>query len=316
MQPKPVSERRCSYVVAIDEALSDASALRDHLAAMSRAGCETIVLDASRAPRFAENHRLLRWVARHLPLETSCDFLRSAAAAASCDAVIVADPAVRYTPAAIAAICEQLERHDVVEPQEYLDPMPWWSGIEAGRILLVRGALPVREPVRTFAFRQKVARALFPHELLGESDPLRRLDRIGFDVYSDPGLFVRREPPPLGVWLRERRAMVTGGAAVPARSVLFFALLPIAIVLGLVAGLKAAAGYAGALAIGTAVVALRGRRGASAFFPLRACLFAPVWLFERSLGVYWALLHRMRGAAGVAARPDETERVARIASGE
>jgi hypothetical protein len=302
-------------VVAIEEAPADLGALRDYLATIARAGCETVILDASPAPQFEEHRRVLRWVARHLPLETPCDFLRAAAAAASCDAVVVADVAVRYTPAAIAAICEQLDGHDVVEPQEYLDPMPWWSGIDAARMLLRRGVPPLREPVRTFAFRQKVARALFPHELLGESDPVRRLHRIGFDVHAAPELFVRREPPALAEWLRERPAN-SDGAAVPVRSALLVALLPIAVVLALVAGLKAAAGYAGALALGTVALAFRGRRGARMVFPLRACFFAPLSLLDRSIGVYVALWRRMRRKGGVTSRPDESERAARIASGE
>ena len=42
-------------------------------------------------------------------------------------------------------------------------------------------------------------------------------------------------------------------------------------------------------------LALRGRAGASAFFPLHACLFAPLWVLERSVSVYWALFRKLRG---------------------
>ena len=64
-------------------------------------------------------------------------------------------------------------------------------------------------------------------------------------------------------------------------------------------------------------LALRGRAGAATFFPLRAVLFAPLWVFERSVSVYWALIRRLRGS-------DEPMRVAvpdrargtRVASGE
>ncbi|HLJ75698.1 MAG TPA: hypothetical protein VKU62_13985, partial [Thermoanaerobaculia bacterium] len=61
-------------------------------------------------------------------------------------------------------------------------------------------------------------------------------------------------------------------------------------------------------------LALRGRIGASRFFPLRACFFAPLWILQRSLSVYWALLWRVSG--GVEPRripavvPTQNEQVA------
>ena len=60
--------------------------------------------------------------------------------------------------------------------------------------------------------------------------------------------------------------------------------------------------YAGVIAFASIGLALRGRAGASAFFPLRTCLFAPLWVFERSVSVYWALLRKLRGAEADHAR--------------
>jgi hypothetical protein len=37
---------------------------------------------------------------------------------------------------------------------------------------------------------------------------------------------------------------------------------------------------------------VRGRIGAAQFFPMRACLLAPLWVFERAVSVYWALFRR------------------------
>ena len=66
------------------------------------------------------------------------------------------------------------------------------------------------------------------------------------------------------------------------------------------------------------VLALRGRGGATAFFPLRACLCAPLWVFERSLSVYWALFRKLQASSTDAARPAVAERGAgaKVASGE
>jgi hypothetical protein len=58
-----------------------------------------------------------------------------------------------------------------------------------------------------------------------------------------------------------------------------------------------AGGYFGAIAFASIALALRGRVGAGSVFPLRACFYAPLWVVERSVSVYWALGLRMRGAA-------------------
>jgi hypothetical protein len=66
--------------------------------------------------------------------------------------------------------------------------------------------------------------------------------------------------------------------------------------LAVLGGVRLAGSYASVIAFATVALALRGRAGAAQFFPLRACLFAPLWVFERSVSVYWALYRRVRGA--------------------
>ncbi|HEY2323384.1 MAG TPA: hypothetical protein VGJ82_11045, partial [Thermoanaerobaculia bacterium] len=117
----------------------------------------------------------------------------------------------------------------------------------------------------------------------------------GAEVVSAPELFVRRCPPHLGEWLRERPREAGLDFDVPAKSAFFFALIPMAILLTLMGSGRLAIGYISAVAFASLVLAVRGRMGAGAFFPLRACLYAPVWVFERSVSVYWALLQRMSG---------------------
>jgi hypothetical protein len=83
----------------------------------------------------------------------------------------------------------------------------------------------------------------------------------------------------------------------PVKTVFFFAMLPMAMLLLIAGGARVAAGYAGAVAFASIVLAARGRSGAAAFFPLRVCLYAPLWVLERSMSVYWALLRKVRFAA-------------------
>ncbi len=90
-----------------------------------------------------------------------------------------------------------------------------------------------------------------------------------------------------------------------------------AVVMALLAGSRVAGGYAGAIAVGSMVLALRGRSGAASFFPLRVCLCAPIWVLERSLSVYWALFQKLRSASEASRVSYADGRTSeRVASGE
>ena len=86
-----------------------------------------IVVDRSGSE---ENRRVLRWVGRYV--HTLTDTVRAAIDLTSCDKVIVADASVRYSMDSLDMMGVLLELHEVVEPQVYFDPLPWWGGIEAG----------------------------------------------------------------------------------------------------------------------------------------------------------------------------------------
>ena len=276
------------------------------------AGCEVIVVDDS--PAFDRNRRVLRWVGRHVPpmprhraLSGTVDTFRAALDLASCEKIIVANARVRHDAATIAAMCTLLDRHEVVEPQDYYDPLPWWGGIDAGRMLVHRGIEPLPDHGATFGFRRAAVRGLHDAFDDGGDDAVRRLQAQGAAVHSAGSLFVRCEPPAVASWLRERARQANDDFALPVKTAFFFALLPVAVVLLAFGGASLASGYAGALVVGSLALALRGRAGAAEVFPLRACLYAPLWLLERSVSVYWALFRKVTGAT--------VERPAEVASG-
>jgi len=298
--------QRCSYVVVF-EGTDGAGTLRDFadsLTSMSAAGCETIVLDCSEGETFEAHRRVLRWVARHVAIRPehlspsgSVDPIRAAALVSCCEKVIVAGADVRYTDESIARVCELLDRHEVVEPQDYLDPLPWWSGIEAGRILVNRALDPQPDHGTTFGFRRSVVNGL-PSLGAGDvtGDQIRRLESAGVEVYAPAQVFVKREPSTLADWVAERPAQAGHDFALPVRSAFFFSLLPLLAALAFFGGFQLAGGFALAIALGSVAFAIRGRFEASRYFPLRATLFAPLWVFERSVSVWWALSLRLRGA--------------------
>ena len=285
MRHRKLSDRRCSYVVVVDgDCGGDLREFAAYLSDLGVAKCEVIILDASSEHTFARHRRVLCWVGRHVAarprhrnLVGAIDTLRVAVDLASCDKVIVAQPTVRYDAAAIDELCARLDTHESVEPQDYLQPLPWWGGIEAGRILVHRAIEPAAQGV-TFAFRRNAVHGV------------RDLERV-----HAPDVFVRRMPPSVDQWLQERPRIAGEDFNFPIKTAFFMALIPLAILLAAAGGLRLAGGYASAIAFAAVALAVRGRVGAAPFFPLTACLYAPLWVLERSVSVYWALFRRLRG---------------------
>ena len=288
MRHRNPNDRRCSYLVIIDgESIADLREFAAYLSDLGVAKCEVVIVDNSSEHTFARHRRTLCWVGRHVaprPLHRGAhgpiDPLRVAQDLASCDKVIVADPNVRYNTQALDELCTMLDSHDAVAPQDYLDPLPWWSGIEAGRMLVHRGIEPLPVHAATFGFRKAAVRdsaALDPRTLV-----------------AGENVFVRRLPPRLYEWIDERPRQADDDFNFPMKTAFFFALLPLALLLASFGGAGLAGTYAGTIAFGAFALAVRGRIGATSFFPMRACLLAPLWVFERSVSVYWALFRRAK----------------------
>jgi len=304
MRHKRNADRRCTYVVAIENAGEGAGIplrdLADYFAFLGTHGCDVVVFDSSPREVFEENRRILRWVSRHVAITAPFDVVRTSAELARTEKIIVAREDVRYDVTDIQDICTMLDLHEVVEPQEYLESLPWWGGIEAGRMLLHRGIEPLPDHGATFGFRRAALRALRGFDATATLDPVRRLATFGAEVFSAFELFVKRRPPALAEWLRERPRAAGDDFSMPVKTAFFFTLIPMALLLFAFGGARVAIGFTGAVAFGSIVLALRGRVGASAFFPLRACFYAPLWLLERSVSVYWALMRSTTRPASVA----------------
>lgn len=318
MKRKPAQERRCSYVVVLDSPIASDDELRDlasHLSTLTLADCDVVILDRAPRAEFERHRRSLRWVGRHVAVRAEhllpdgrIDAVRAAADFAACDKVIVATDDIRYTPHALEQTAQLLDLHEVVEPQDYFDPLPWWGGIDAGRILVHRGIEPSPDHGATFGFRRNPIRALRGLGVIDtHDDPVRRLVARGAEVFPACDVFVRRKPQPLERWLGARPRIAGDDFVLPMKTAFFFALVPLLVLLAVVGDARLAAGYAGLIAFASVALALRGRNGAAAYFPLRACLFAPLWLLERGLSVYWALARKLREETSPAAVPQTGE---------
>lgn len=328
MRRKQPQEHRCSYVVWLDRAAATPDELRDlatYLSTVGLSDCDVVILDASPRLQFDVQRQTLRWVGRHMPVpaayrlsDGSIDLVRAAAEVAACEKVIVATEDVRYSAVELEQICQLLDSHEVVEPQDYLEPLPWWGGVEAARILVHRGIEPQPDHGPTFGFRRTTVRGLRTLELTdANDDQVRRLVATGAEVFPAYDVFVRREPPAFDDWLSQRPRHAGDDFTMPVKTAFFFALMPLLALVALLGGTRLAGGYAGVIAFASVVLAIRGRSGAATVFPLRAVFFAPLWVFERSVSVYWALFRKLRGVEAPAQVPvPQRASGTKVASGE
>ncbi|HVR38955.1 MAG TPA: hypothetical protein VMU84_07645 [Thermoanaerobaculia bacterium] len=283
---------------------ADLESLAPYLSSLGVADCDVVVLDASPRPVFDDHRRVLRWVARHLPAASGNNAaLQLAIDRSACEKVILASHDIRYTPSQIDQLCDLLELHEVVEPHEYFAPAPWWSRVDAGRALVHRGVDPYADHGATFAFRRSAIRGLRGIRELDDDPPVRKLIANGAEVHPATDVFVLRIAPALPEWIAERPRQAMDDFAMPMKTAFFFTLAPMLLLLALLGGLRLASSYASAIAFASIVLAVRGRSGASSRFRLSSCLYAPLWIAERSCTVYWALACKLRApAAAVAIR--------------
>jgi hypothetical protein len=286
--------RHCTYVVALDEAATELEimALAHSLSPLEHAGCEVLVLDPNPDD---DRRRILRWVARYEAPSAGGDMLRSAVDLSSCEKIVFASPQTRSTPPDLAALCSLLDVHEAVEPEEFLAPLPWWGSVDAGGLLLHRGADQPPDVRSVFAFRKSAFRLPRGFDEIGQP-ALRRIVRQGLEVHQARDLFIRREPQQFASWLRSRGREAASDFGVPLKAAFFFGFLPVITLLAVAGGLDLAGGYGSLLGLAALLIAIRGRWGAGHVFPMRVLLYAPVWILARSIAVYAALFEKLRTA--------------------
>ena len=133
-------------------------------------------------------------------------------AAASHEAVVLADDDVRYDPAALRRLAALLEAADLVRPQNYFAPLPWHARLDTARTLLNRvaggdfpGTLGVRRSLVLGA-------GGYDGDVLFENlELLRTVRAAGGTVLTPLDLYVRRLP-------REPATSSASGSARPTTS--------------------------------------------------------------------------------------------------
>lgn len=296
----------CSYVVPFRSVGTRAETLAGLAADFRRVGatCEVVVVDGSPPSDFARHAAAWSGLCRHVPVDSRWRFLNgkvngvlTGVFAARHEYVILADDDVVYHTADVARMCDLLAESDLVVPQNFFRPLPWWARIETGRILLNRAVRPAGDYPGTYGVRRSAFQRIGPYDgdVLFENEEMRRhFCRHGMRVHHARDFLIARRPPSFAKWREQRVRQAYEDLDSPSKTAAFAAILPLGVLLASAGGGDVATAYAGGIAAAATLGAAVGRLdGAAAVVPASACLAAPLWVLERAISVHRAAWRRI-----------------------
>jgi hypothetical protein len=295
---------RATYLLPLRRtrsAASETAELAEYFRGLNDAGCEVLVVDGSPAPVFKQHAGSWRSLCRHEPVDRSFGYLNdkvngihTGVRLAATEKIILADDDIRYGAAEIERVSELLENFDVVRPQNFLRPLPWWARMEAARMLINRATLRTADYPGTCAFRRSVMLRVGPYDgdvLFDNEEIIRHFASARATISYALNLFVRKRPPAFRKWIEQRPRQAYEDFGLRAKTALFFSLPLLAALIDALFGWKRFLIFLVAISFAAADVALAGwfRGTASKYFPVSVCAIAPLWILERTVSTYWAL---------------------------
>jgi hypothetical protein len=295
---------RCTYLLPIRRANfseQETARLGDYFRGLAAAGCDVLVVDGSPADVWTQHDAAWRSVCRHERVDRSFGFLNdkvngihTGVNLAATEKIVLADDDIRYGVPEIDRVCAILDDFEVVRPQNFLSPLPWWGRMEAARMLINRATLRTADYPGTCAFRRAAMLRVGPYDgdvLFDNEEIIRHFAREGATVKYAIDLFVRKRPPTLRKWMEQRPRQAYEDFALRTKTALFFSIPIIGTVAALFSGWKGIAIWLGLIFLVSFFVAVAGRlRGVARHcFPFSVCFSAPLWVLERSASTYWAL---------------------------
>jgi hypothetical protein len=294
-----------TYVLPLRSRESPAPEFIEYLARLT-AVVDVIVVDGSDSATFAAFHQRCPAPVVHVPPAPRFDHMRNGKVRgvltglhlARHEHIIIADDDVRYDIEGVSAIVAALRSADVVRPQNFFHPLPWHAGVDTARMLINRvtgGDWPGTLAVRRSSLLNAGG---YDGDVLFENlELVRTVQAAGGKVASRPDLFVRRLPPDVRHFWRQRVRQAYDEFARPGRLAVALAVLPLLGVLTIRQQYLAVMGAIGILPIGVAAIG-RWRMGGYAVFPWWAPLCAPIWALERGVCAWLAVGVRLM-AGGV-----------------
>ena len=298
----------CSFIVPIRRVKTDPLEIErfaDYFKSLRLAGCEVLIVDGSPKAVFEEHKKSWQDFSRHFAPDPKYTYLNgkvngvhTGVDLASCERIILADDDIRYSSADIKKMCDLLDVYEMVRPQNYIAPLPWWARIETGRILINRGVLRAGDYPGTCGFRRSTMRRVGHYDgdvLFDNEEIVRHFALQGANIKYARDFFILKRPPSFTKWLEQRPRQAYEDFVMRAKTLAFLSVLPVLLASSFVS-VRAAVSLLIAISLIAMLLCYRGLLSDHAykFFPVSSLLFSPLWVLERSLSVYWALYWRAR----------------------
>jgi len=304
MNPTARQEFDCTFIVPIRRVKLnplEVTQLGDYFKLLGLAGCEVLIVDGSPKPVFEAHQRSWQGFSRHVAPDPKYTYLNgkvngvhTGVDLATCERIILADDDIRYSAADVKRMCGLLNAFEMVRPQNFIAPQPWWARLENARILINRGVLRAGDYPGTCGFRRSTMRRVGPYDgdvLFDNEEIVRHFALNGVDINYALDFFIPKLPPTFRKWLEQRPRQAYEDFVMLAKTAAFISVLPVILGLSFLGDVRVAIGLVALLSLVSVVLCIRGilRNAAYQFFPGGTPLFAPLWIVERSLSVYWAL---------------------------
>jgi hypothetical protein len=202
------------------------------------------------------------------------------------DLVVIADDDVRHTRSTLELLVTALKDAALVRPVTVYSTWPWHARWDGARTL-INVALGAEWPGTLAVRRSRVVEAggWSPDVLFENLELWRTLEARGDRVVAKKVVVMRRAPS-VGHFWSQRVRQAYDDLAQPDRLAAELALLPGLTLLGSVRP----AGLAGAALAAVALASCGRRRLGAGSVPAAVPLWAPVWVLERSLCAWLALI--------------------------
>src|SRR3954466_12719683 len=263
---------RVTYLLPIRRvafAAQEASELAEYFRDLAENGCNVLVVDGSPADVFDRHDQAWRGLCRHAQVDRSFGFLNdkvngihTGVNLATTEKIVLGDDDIRYAASEMDRICDLLDEFEVVRPQNFLSPLPWWGRMEASRMLINRATLRTADYPGTCAFRRETMLRVGPYDgdvLFDNEEMIRHFARERATVKYATNLFVRKKPPGFRKWIEQRPRQAYEDFSLRAKTALFFVIPAIAVITASLFGGKGMAIWVGLVAVGAVSLALAGR---------------------------------------------------------
>ena len=301
--------KRCTYLLPIRRSAFNEAEAQDfvgYFRTLSDVGCEVMAVDGSPDDVFAQHRALWVDVCRHERVDKRFGYMNdkvngihTGVEIASCEKIVLADDDIRYTTADIEKMISLLEEFEMVRPQNFLSPLPWWARMESARMLINRATLGTGDYPGTCAFRRSTMLRVGHYDgdvLFDNEEIVRHFARFGASINYAIDFFVQKRPPTLRKWKEQRPRQAYEDFGLRAKTALFLAIPIVLLLSALAAGLFGFVLCLLLISIFAIALACAGsaRGEAGEFIPPWTCLYAPLWVFERSFSTYWAVYWYLR----------------------